>query len=134
MASPLFTITDFNRFHTKLFVVSMLTWGFGGSAWFTAMQFLIPAVKGKWGWSEHLQGIYPSSFYVGMVFGAAGLGRVSDVYGRRAALLIGLAISSFFGVCVALSPNGYVLVLALAIQGFGVGGLLPIANMLFGEW
>jgi AAHS family 4-hydroxybenzoate transporter-like MFS transporter len=133
MAS-LFTITKFEPFHSKIFVVSTLTWGLGGSAWFTALQFLIPAVKGKWGWSEHLQGIYPSAFYVGMAIGAAALGRVSDLHGRRSALLIGLVLSSFFGICVAFAPNGYVLVVTLALQGVGVGGLLPIANMLFGEW
>lgn len=125
---------QFTKFHKFLFILCGNMWGFGGSTWFTTMQFLIPAVKGRFGIPAGAQGLYPTMFYIGMAFGAIAFGQLSDKRGRRPALVYALSMSATAGFFCAISNSAYVLSTFLLIQGFGVGGVLPIANLLFAEW
>jgi len=60
-------------------------------------------------------------------------GKLSDIHGRRAMLLI--AIATFVGASVlcALAPNMTVLVIGRALQGLGGGGLLSLAQVIVGD-
>jgi EmrB/QacA subfamily drug resistance transporter len=60
-------------------------------------------------------------------------GTLSDIYGRR--VMIALALSLFIAgsVLCALAPNLIVLILARALQGFGGGGILPVAQTIIAD-
>src|SRR6266545_7269408 len=60
-------------------------------------------------------------------------GKLSDIYGRRAVLLIALAIFIAGSVACALAPTMGVLVAARALQGIGGGGILPIAQTIIAD-
>jgi len=60
-------------------------------------------------------------------------GKLSDVYGRRRVLLIGIAIFIIGSVACALSPSMPVLIASRAIQGLGGGGLIAMSQTIVGD-
>ena len=95
-AGALLTLEDIRVFgpaQRRLFALCALMWGMSASFWFTGMQFLLPAVKGKWGLPSRWQGLYASVFYSGMVVGGVVFGRMADRHGRRPVLLACVAMA-----------------------------------------
>ena len=60
-------------------------------------------------------------------------GKLSDIYGRRPALMIGIAIFVIGSICCALSPNMPALIASRALQGVGGGGLIAMAQTIVGD-
>jgi EmrB/QacA subfamily drug resistance transporter len=60
-------------------------------------------------------------------------GKLSDIHGRRAMLLVAIAIFVAASVLCALAPNMTVLVVGRALQGLGGGGLLSLAQVIVGD-
>jgi EmrB/QacA subfamily drug resistance transporter len=60
-------------------------------------------------------------------------GKLSDIYGRRAMMLIALAIFLAGSLACALAPTMGMLILARALQGFGGGGILPLAQTVIAD-
>ena len=60
-------------------------------------------------------------------------GKLSDIYGRRAMMLIAVAIFLLGSLACALAPSMGALVLARALQGFGGGGILPLAQTVIAD-
>ena len=60
-------------------------------------------------------------------------GKLSDIHGRRAMLLVAISIFAAASAACALAPNMTVLVLARALQGLGGGGLLSLAQTIVGD-
>jgi EmrB/QacA subfamily drug resistance transporter len=60
-------------------------------------------------------------------------GKLSDIYGRRPALLTGIAIFVAGSVACALAPTMPALVAARALQGLGGGGLIALSQTIVGD-
>jgi MFS family permease len=60
-------------------------------------------------------------------------GKLSDIYGRRAMMLIAVVIFLIGSLACALAPSMGVLVAARALQGFGGGGILPLAQTVIAD-
>jgi EmrB/QacA subfamily drug resistance transporter len=60
-------------------------------------------------------------------------GKLSDIYGRRAVLLLAIGIFVLGSIACALAPTIWVLVLSRGLQGIGGGGLLPIAQTIIAD-
>jgi EmrB/QacA subfamily drug resistance transporter len=60
-------------------------------------------------------------------------GKLSDIHGRRAMLLVAISIFVASSVACALAPSMTVLVFARALQGLGGGGLLSLAQVIVGD-
>jgi EmrB/QacA subfamily drug resistance transporter len=60
-------------------------------------------------------------------------GKLSDIYGRRAVLLLAIGIFVIGSVACALAPTIWVLILSRGLQGIGGGGLLPIAQTIIAD-
>jgi EmrB/QacA subfamily drug resistance transporter len=60
-------------------------------------------------------------------------GKLSDLYGRRPLLLVGIAIFAAGSLLCALAPDMLTLILARALQGVGGGGLIALANTVVGD-
>jgi EmrB/QacA subfamily drug resistance transporter len=60
-------------------------------------------------------------------------GKLSDMYGRRAMMLIAIAVFMAGSLAAALSTNMLMLILARGVQGLGAGGLLPLAQTIVGD-
>ena len=60
-------------------------------------------------------------------------GKLSDIYGRRSMMLIAVAIFLIGSLACALAPSMAILILARALQGFGGGGILPLAQTVIAD-
>jgi EmrB/QacA subfamily drug resistance transporter len=60
-------------------------------------------------------------------------GKLSDVHGRRAMLLIAIGIFLVGSVVCGLSKNIYLLIAARALQGVGGGGLISLGQTIIGD-
>jgi EmrB/QacA subfamily drug resistance transporter len=60
-------------------------------------------------------------------------GKLSDIYGRRALLLVAIGFFIAGSVACALAPTLWLLILSRGLQGIGGGGLLPIAQTIIAD-
>lgn len=70
---------------------------------------------------------------VGMTIGAITIGMITDVIGRRRALIIAVTVFSVCTLLCAFSPNAWVLGAFRFLAGLGLGGCLPTAIVLVTE-
>ncbi len=89
---------------------------------------------GPWGLTPQAVGAITSYGLVGMLIGALTIGTLTDVIGRRRAILLSVtAFSLFTGLCAAApSPEAFGLLRFLA--GLGLGGLIPTGAALVSEY
>src|SRR6266403_939167 len=60
-------------------------------------------------------------------------GTLSDIYGRRAMIILSMSLFVAGSVLCALAPNLPVLILARGLQGLGGGGILPIVQTVISD-
>jgi MFS family permease len=60
-------------------------------------------------------------------------GKLSDIHGRRAAMLASVGIFTLGSLACAVAPTMLTLVLGRALQGIGGGGILPIAQAVMAD-
>ncbi|MFL6797704.1 MAG: MDR family MFS transporter [Xanthobacteraceae bacterium] len=60
-------------------------------------------------------------------------GKLSDIYGRRAMLLIAIGVYAAGSVACALAPSMLMLIVGRSLQGFGGGGLMPLVQTIIGD-
>jgi EmrB/QacA subfamily drug resistance transporter len=61
------------------------------------------------------------------------LAKLSDRFGRRAVFSASVALFGFGSIAVATAPSFGVVLAARALQGFGAGGIFPVASAVVGE-
>jgi putative MFS transporter len=74
-----------------------------------------------------------ASAFLGMFFGAAFLGRLADVVGRKRAFMFNLTWFSAWSLIAAFSPDPWFLVVARFLAGVGVGAEYPVADSYLSE-
>ncbi len=60
-------------------------------------------------------------------------GKLSDIYGRRAMMLLAIGVFALGSLACALAPTMLTLILARALQGLGGGGLMPLVQTIIGD-
>jgi MFS family permease len=60
-------------------------------------------------------------------------GKLSDIHGRRAMMMIAIGIYAAGSLACALAPSMLALILARAVQGLGGGGLMPLVQTIIGD-
>lgn len=73
--------------------------------------------------------IYTLANLIGTPF----MAKLSDVSGRRSIYVLCVALFAAGSLMVAMSPGFGVLLLGRAIQGFGAGGIFPVASAVIGD-
>lgn len=63
------------------------------------------------------------------------MARLSDQFGRRSIYILDVSLFALGSLVVALAPEGVfpILLLGRAIQGFGAGGIFPVASAVIGD-
>jgi MFS family permease len=69
-----------------------------------------------------------------MMIGALGIGTLTDVIGRRKAILISVVVFSVFTGLCALAPSPAIFGALRFLAGLGLGGLIPTAAALVSEY
>ncbi|WP_315927676.1 MFS transporter [Mesorhizobium sp. SP-1A] len=73
-------------------------------------------------------------FFLGMLAGAAGFGRLADRIGRRRVLIVTVACDALFGALSVFAPNFMLLLVLRFLTGMAVGGTLPVDYAMMAEF
>ncbi|MDP9409546.1 MAG: aromatic acid/H+ symport family MFS transporter [Actinomycetota bacterium] len=87
-----------------------------------------------WGLSPERVGVIGSYAIIGMLIGALLAGTVTDIIGRRKALLICVTGFSIFTAACGIAPSPELFGLFRFLAGIGLGGLIPVATALTLEY
>ena len=82
---------------------------------------LVPFYATEMGANATIVGVLISAFSIAQLLSAPTWGRLSDLYGRRPAVLAGLAVSAVGYVIFAVAGNIWLLFLSRVVQGIGGG-------------
>lgn len=93
-----------------------------------SIAFAAPGMTAEWGLSKAALGFILPLELVGMALGSIFIGALTDQYGRRPTMLMGLVILTLGMGAAGFSPNIYVLGISRIFTGIGIGGLLATAT------
>lgn len=97
---------------------------------------VVPALLAyePWALSAEQVGVIGSYAIIGMLFGALLAGSVTDIIGRRKALLICVSWFSLFTALCGIAPSPELFSIFRFLAGIGLGGLIPVATALTLEY
>lgn len=114
----------FNRFHLKVLVWCLLIIIIDGYDIAVAGTAL-PSIMKEMGVDASTAGFMASSALFGMMFGAIGLGTLSDKIGRRWTICICVFLFSVFTAAAGLTKDPISFSVMRFIAGLGIGGVMP---------
>ena len=88
---------------------------------------ILPFYATRYGASALMVGLLVSVFSVAQLASSPTWGRMSDRYGRRPALLLGLAVSAVAYIIFALAQSWPLLLISRVVQGLG-GGTIGVVT------
>lgn len=114
----------FNRFHLKVLLWCLLIIIIDGYDIAVAGTAL-PSIMKEMGVDASTAGFMASSALFGMMFGAIGLGTLSDRIGRRWTIVICVFLFSVFTAAAGLTTEPVSFSVMRFIAGLGIGGVMP---------
>jgi MFS transporter, AAHS family, 4-hydroxybenzoate transporter len=125
--------SEITPFHWSLIVLSSLCLIMDGFD-VQSMGYVAPVLIREWGVPNSALGPVFSAALVGVLFGSLGCSMLADRFGRRPMLIAG---SLYFAVVTLLTAQAHTIDQMLAIRfiaGLGLGGMMPNAMALVGEY
>ena len=98
------------------------------------MGLILAELKLEWNISEENLAVVPSCTSLGMMIGAVGFGKISDVYGRRLAFQCSLFMVSLFGLLSSFAQNVSTFACLRFFLGIGYGGNILSSTALLAEF
>jgi len=98
----------------------------------TIIAAALPAIAGSLGGLSYLAWVV-TSYLLAATVAAPLYGRMGDAFGRKRMLLWALGLFVAGSAACAIAPTLAILICARALQGFGGGGLMTLAQALIGE-
>jgi EmrB/QacA subfamily drug resistance transporter len=93
----------------------------------------LPALRAHFGVDDRA-GAWIFTLYVFLnLLGAPVLSKLSDRLGRRPVYLLSVTIFTAGSALAAAAPSFWLLLLGRALQGFGAGGIFPVASAVVGD-
>ena len=92
----------------------------------------IPRIVAELGGMEHYSWVASAAFLASAIIVPI-VGRLSDMFGRRAFYLAGLVVFMLGSLVSGLAPNFWTLVAGRAVQGLGMGTLMPLSQTIIGD-
>ncbi|MHB8580082.1 MAG: MFS transporter [Ignavibacteriaceae bacterium] len=93
----------------------------------------LPAIQKQFGIDERAAAWIFSIYVLFNLVGTPLMAKLADTIGRRSIYIIDIILFASGSLVVALSPNFSILLLGRAIQGFGSGGIFPVASAVIGD-
>ena len=116
----------------RLIAISMMLPVFLGSVDQSVLASALPTIGRDLGQVHNLPWLI-TAFLIASTALTPLYGKFADIYGRRAAMLIGTSIYMIGSLICAGSPDMLTLIGGRVVQGCGAGGLVVTANMVLGD-
>ena len=94
---------------------------------------VLPALRHEFGATTRDSSWLITAYVLANLVGTPLLGRLSDRKGRRAIYLLSMGIFALGSLGVVMAPSLSALIAARALQGFGSGGIFPVASAVIGD-
>lgn len=88
----------------------------------------LPAIAAEFQLTDRILPWILNIYFLMNLAGRPALGRLSDILGRRMVLATSATLYGFGALISALAPDFTVLLVGRALQGFGAGGIFPVAS------
>jgi len=99
-----------------------------------ALAFVAPSLSKEWGLALGALGPAFGAALFGMMIGALAFGALADHFGRKWLVFVGIVIFGFGSIAVTFAGNLDELLVVRFLTGLGLGGVLPSAISLTGEY
>ena len=96
------------------------------------LGFVMPGMTAEYAISKQTGGLLALIALCGTTVGSVAWGRIGDVFGRRAAILLSALMFMGTAICGAMPSYGWNLAMCF-MMGLAAGGMLPIAFTLMAE-
>lgn len=93
----------------------------------------LPPIRKQFAVNERTLAWIFSSYVLMQLISTPWMAKLSDLYGRRWIYMLDIALFASGSLLVALAPAFWVVLLGRAIQGFGAGGIFPVASAVIGD-
>ena len=121
------------RFQHRLLAIFGLVWA-ADAMQVLAIGFAAPSLAASFGLSIAQAIQAGTAFFLGMLLGAWGFGRLADRTGRRRVLIVTVLVDAAFGLASAFAPSFAALLALRLLTGVGVGGTLPVDYAMMAEF
>jgi putative MFS transporter len=120
-------------FHYRLLAIFGLVWA-ADAMQVLAIGFAAPSLALSFGLTVPQAIQAGTAFFLGMLLGAWGFGRLADRIGRRNVLVATVLIDAVFGLASAMAGSFPMLLGLRLLTGIGVGGTLPVDYAMMAEF
>ncbi|AXH98059.1 MFS transporter [Ornithinimicrobium avium] len=117
--------------HRRVFVGLMLGM-FVASISQTIVGPAMPRIVAELGGMAHYSWVATAAMLVSAIVVPV-VGKLSDMFGRREFYLAGLVVFMIGSIISGLAPNFWTLVAGRAVQGLGMGTLMPLSQTIIGD-
>lgn len=93
----------------------------------------LPAIQGYFNINERLVSWIFAIYILFFMIGTPLMAKLSDIYGRRSIYVLDIFIFTLGSLITITSVSFEMLILGRAIQGFGAGGIFPVASAFIGD-
>lgn len=93
----------------------------------------LPAIQGQFGVNERLVSWIFAIYILFFMIGTPLMAKLSDIHGRRSIYVMDIFIFALGSAITVTSVSFEQLLLGRAIQGFGAGGIFPVASAFIGD-
>lgn len=141
MSKPVLSITvdealersGVGRFQYRLLAIFGLVWA-ADAMQVLVIGFAAPSLAQSFGLSIPQAIQAGTAFFLGMLVGAWGFGRLADRIGRRRVLIATVLIDAAFGLASVFATDFATLLALRLLTGLGVGGTLPVDYAMMAEF
>jgi putative MFS transporter len=98
-----------------------------------AIAYILPVIVPLWGLNPRDVGYLIAAGFLGQLFGALFFGWVAERYGRMPALIGSIALFGILSLACAFAWDYQSLLILRVVQGFGLGGEVPVAATYINE-
>ncbi len=120
-------------FQYRLLAIFGLVWA-ADAMQVLSIGFAAPSLAATFGLSIPQAIQAGTAFFLGMLLGAWGFGRLADRIGRRRVLILTVLIDAVFGLASVFAHDFTLLLVLRLLTGVGVGGTLPVDYAMMAEF
>src|SRR5690242_16986546 len=131
-APPLAPPAPLNPDEVRTIVISLMLTMFLAALDQTIVATALPTIGRQFQDVSNLSWVI-TSYLLASTAVAPVFGTLSDIYGRRAMIIISLSLFVAGSVLCAIAPNMPVLIIARGLQGLGGGGIMPVVQTVISD-
>ena len=93
----------------------------------------LPAIQSYFGVNERMSSWLFTIYILFLMIGTPLMAKLSDTYGRKTLYIVDVLLFAFGSIITIFAFSFEMLLIGRAIQGFGAGGIFPVANAVIGD-